>query len=118
MYQHADPLYLICETPLHAGSGSDLGIVDMPIQRERHTGFPKVESSGLKGCLREAFERGADEPALIKIHAAFGYDADGVTEETKKAIEAAFTDKETKETQFAGCLGNSQKINPHYPDCG
>lgn len=56
MYQLAKPLFLLCESPLHAGSGSDLGIVDLPIQRERHTGFPKIESSSLKGALRERFE--------------------------------------------------------------
>jgi len=39
---------------LHPGSGSELGIVDLPIQRERHTGYPKIEGSGLKGSLREA----------------------------------------------------------------
>jgi CRISPR-associated protein Cmr4 len=32
-------------------------VVDLPIQRERHTGIPKVEASGLKGCIREAFEK-------------------------------------------------------------
>jgi len=56
MYKLARPLFLICETPVHAGSGSDLGIVDLPIQRERHTGFPKIEASGIKGCLRQVFE--------------------------------------------------------------
>jgi CRISPR-associated protein Cmr4 len=56
MYQNAKPLFFICETPLHAGSGSDLGIVDLPIQRERHTSFPKIESSSLKGAIRQAFE--------------------------------------------------------------
>ena len=50
------PLYLRCETPLHAGTGAVLGLVDLPIQRERHTGYPKVEASGLKGSLREAFD--------------------------------------------------------------
>jgi CRISPR-associated protein Cmr4 len=44
------------ETPLHVGSGTELGIIDLPIQRERHTGFPKIEASGLKGCIRKAFE--------------------------------------------------------------
>ena len=29
--------------------------MDLPIQRERHTGFPKIEGSGIKGCVREAF---------------------------------------------------------------
>ncbi|SHN73515.1 type III-B CRISPR module RAMP protein Cmr4 [Desulfitobacterium chlororespirans] len=56
MYKLAKPLGLICETPLHVGCGNDLGVVDLPIQREKHTGFPKVEASGLKGALREAFE--------------------------------------------------------------
>lgn len=61
MYQKVRPLFLYCETPLHAGSGSDLGIVDLPIQRERHTGYPKIESSSLKGALREDFESNTHE---------------------------------------------------------
>ena len=56
MYKVKDLMFIIAETPVHAGSGSELGIVDLPIQRERYTEFPKIESSGLKGCLREAFE--------------------------------------------------------------
>ncbi|MBN1553055.1 type III-B CRISPR module RAMP protein Cmr4 [bacterium] len=56
MFKEAKMLALIVETPLHVGSGNDLGIVDLPIQREKHTNFPKIEASGLKGCLREAFE--------------------------------------------------------------
>ncbi len=56
MFKQAKPLFLIVETPLHAGSGSDLGIVDLPIQREKHTDYPKIEASGLKGSIREIFE--------------------------------------------------------------
>lgn len=56
MYKIANPLFLVCETPLHAGSGDSLGVVDLPIQRERHTSFPKIEGSSLKGALRQAFE--------------------------------------------------------------
>lgn len=55
------PLFLINETPLHAGSGHDLGIIDLPIQREKHTGYPKVEASGLRGALRELFENSLRE---------------------------------------------------------
>ena len=61
MYKIARPFFMVVETPLHAGSGTDLGVVDLPIQRERHTGFPKIEASGLKGCIREAFEKNEDE---------------------------------------------------------
>lgn len=56
MFLKQKPLFLWVETPLHAGSGNDLGIVDLPIQREKHTDFPKIEASGIKGCLRESFE--------------------------------------------------------------
>ena len=56
MYKSAKPFFIITQTPLHVGSGQDLGIVDLPIQRERHTSFPKIESSSLKGSIREAFE--------------------------------------------------------------
>lgn len=56
MFKRARPFFIRVITPLHAGSGQDLGIVDLPIQRERHTSFPKIEASGLKGSIREVFE--------------------------------------------------------------
>jgi CRISPR-associated protein Cmr4 len=56
MYQKAKLMFLHCETSLHAGAGTGVGRIDLPIQRESHTGFPKIESSGLKGSIREVFE--------------------------------------------------------------
>jgi CRISPR-associated protein Cmr4 len=52
MFQKSAMLYLYVETPLHAGSGTSLGVVDLPVQRERVTGYPLVQSSGIKGKLR------------------------------------------------------------------
>ena len=71
MFKQAKPLFLIVETPLHAGSGSDLGIVDLPIQREKHTDYPKIEASGLKGSIREIFEAQAEKK---EIRLVFGPD--------------------------------------------
>lgn len=71
MFLKQKPLFLWVETPLHAGSGSDLGIVDLPIQREKHTGFPKIEASGIKGCLRESFENKL-ERKNTELNLAFG----------------------------------------------
>lgn len=88
MYQNAKPLFFICETPLHAGSGSDLGIVDLPIQRERHTSFPKIESSSLKGAIRQAFESVEGENTLI-TNALFGTEDAG---NDAHAGALAFTD--------------------------
>lgn len=48
-------LFLYVDTPLHAGSGRGLGAVDLPLQRERVTGYPMVQSTGLKGRLRAAY---------------------------------------------------------------
>ncbi|MEE1289875.1 MAG: type III-B CRISPR module RAMP protein Cmr4 [Spirochaetota bacterium] len=44
-------------TPCHAGSGSALGVVDLPIQRERHTNWPMIQASGVKGAFRANFDR-------------------------------------------------------------
>ena len=47
-------------TPCHVGSGSSVGVVDNPIQRERHTNWPVIPSSGMKGAMREQFSRSAN----------------------------------------------------------
>lgn len=50
-------------TQLHAGKGSDVGVVDLPIQREIHTGYPIV--SGIKGAMRNEFQWSNDEDRNI-----------------------------------------------------
>lgn len=47
-------LFIYTETPLHAGTGRGLGAVDLPIQREKVTGYPLIQGSSLKGRLRAA----------------------------------------------------------------
>lgn len=49
--QHA-LLGLIAETSLHAGAGKSVGVIDLPIMREAHTGWPCVFGSAVKGALR------------------------------------------------------------------
>lgn len=40
-------------TPLHAGAGAGLGAIDLPLQRERMSGLPQLQGSGIKGAWRE-----------------------------------------------------------------
>lgn len=47
-------LVLHALTGLHPGSGSSIGFVDLPVQRERHTQWPVIPGSSLKGVLRSA----------------------------------------------------------------
>ena len=65
---------LYTESPLHAGSGGGLGTIDLPIQRERHTDFPVVQGSGIKGALRSLARSQNLPPA--ELHAVFGPDTD------------------------------------------
>jgi CRISPR-associated protein Cmr4 len=53
MFKKAAILFLYTETPLHPGSGSSVAAVDLPVQRERHTNFPMIQASGVKGALRD-----------------------------------------------------------------
>lgn len=53
MFKKAGILFLYTETPLHPGSGSSLGLADLPVQREKATNFPIMQPSGLKGVFRD-----------------------------------------------------------------
>lgn len=100
MYNSSKILFKKVITPMHVGSGNDLGVIDLPIQREKHTGFPKIEGSSLKGSLREAFEAKLGQNDL-DIHLAFGYDEDADDKEKNVAT------KLDNKTQYAGALGFS-----------
>jgi CRISPR-associated protein Cmr4 len=49
-------LYLFTRTPLHVGAGASVGAIDQPIVRERHTGFPIIPASSLKGTFADAWD--------------------------------------------------------------
>lgn len=71
-------LSLFTRTPLHVGAGASVGAVDQPVIRERHTRFPVIPGSSLKGVLADlwlekdesgkSFRRSEDGKKL------FGYD--------------------------------------------
>jgi len=63
-------LYLFTRTPLHVGAGASVGAIDQPVVRERHTGFPVVPGSSLKGVLRDAALR--DEKTAHRVNDIFG----------------------------------------------
>ncbi len=64
-------MYIFTRTPLHVGSGSSVGAIDQPIIRERHTGFPIIPGSSIKGVLRDWYrrEKSGDEK---EVNAIFG----------------------------------------------
>ena len=40
-------------TSTHPGAGTAIGAIDLPIQREAHTGYPTIQAGGVKGVFRD-----------------------------------------------------------------
>jgi CRISPR-associated protein Cmr4 len=65
-------LFIHALTGLHPGSGTALGHVDLPVARERHTGWPLIPASTLKGVLRGACRTGPKDEDNPELLAVFG----------------------------------------------
>ncbi|ACL70263.1 type III-B CRISPR module RAMP protein Cmr4 [Halothermothrix orenii] len=99
MYKETAILGLYCETSVHAGSGSDLGVIDLPIQREKYTDYPVFQASTLKGALRASFDTEiAIVNSLMKgVFKSFSFkNAKEGEEELEKAINLVFGDESNK----------------------
>ncbi|MDR0407643.1 MAG: type III-B CRISPR module RAMP protein Cmr4 [Campylobacteraceae bacterium] len=87
-------LVMYAITPCHAGSGSALGIVDLPIQRERHTNYPLIYSSSMKGSFRANFDR-------------YKCKFDDNTKKFDKLTENIFGDKSSNDNGYAAAINIS-----------
>lgn len=72
MYKKTALLTFYAETPIHMGSGQSVSYVDLPIQRERHTSFPVLWASGIKGVIRNLTLREWNDKD--KVNTIFGPD--------------------------------------------
>jgi CRISPR-associated protein Cmr4 len=70
-YQHALVFYQPI-TPLHVGCGQDVGVVDLPVIRERTTGYPFLPGSGIRGSVRERFEAKERGTQSDRVNVLFG----------------------------------------------
>ncbi len=65
MFEKKAALFLYAVSPVHMGAGTATGIIDNPIQRERHTNHPSFAGSGIKGAIRHGFEAIGGDAGLI-----------------------------------------------------
>ncbi len=73
MFEKNAALFLYAVSPVHMGAGQAVGVIDNPIQRERHTGHPCFAGSGINGAVRHGFTAiGGDEKLIDRL---FGPDA-------------------------------------------
>ncbi len=86
----ANLLFIHALTGLHPGGGTALGVVDLPVQRERHTQWPMIAGASLKGVLRDACRPPTtDDGSHDQWLAAFGPET---TRASDFAGALAFTD--------------------------
>ena len=71
-------------SPLHAGTGQGVGVIDLPIAREKATGIPYLPGSSLKGALRDQCADATPEEKRKK-KAVFGPDTSGASEHAGSA---------------------------------
>lgn len=81
-------LYLHALTPVHSGTGQAVAVVDLPIAREKATGWPIIPASSLKGVLRDALGNGSNKEW---VDLAFGKEVRG--EEQGESGVLCFTDQ-------------------------
>lgn len=70
MFKEKASLFLYAVSPVHVGGGQATGLIDNPIQRERHTAHPSIAGSGLKGAVRHGFVQLGGQQGHVK--ALFG----------------------------------------------
>lgn len=63
-------LGLLAQTSIHAGASTQTGIIDLPIQREGHSGYPCVFGSSVKGALRARAEARQDKDVVSSVYGA------------------------------------------------
>lgn len=57
MFEQQCAMFLYAVSPVHVGAGQAIGVIDNPIQRERHTRHPAFAGSGIKGAVRHAWQQ-------------------------------------------------------------
>ncbi|WP_027883021.1 type III-B CRISPR module RAMP protein Cmr4 [Meiothermus rufus] len=68
--------FLQALTPVHPGTGQDTsGTVDLPVAREKATGYPVIPASSLKGVLRNGrgLEVADDSAEARRVRAIYGF---------------------------------------------
>ncbi len=64
-------LYIFTRTPLHVGAGASVGAIDQPVVRERHTNYPVIPASSLKGSFADEWGL-LDNGKRVKVTKAEG----------------------------------------------
>lgn len=78
-------LYFVhARSPLHAGTGQGVGVIDLPIAREKATNIPYLAGSSIKGVLRDLCAR--DNNLKANLISVFGPEGDKASEHASSVV--------------------------------
>lgn len=88
-------LYILTRAPLHVGAGASVGAIDQPVQRERHTGFPIIPASSLKGSFADHWndQLASDDGKKVRV-----------TRDGQTSVPAWLFGSDSDKNAFAGSL--------------
>ncbi|MDQ6962513.1 MAG: type III-B CRISPR module RAMP protein Cmr4 [Mariprofundaceae bacterium] len=92
MFEAKKAMLMYCTSPVHAGAGQAFGLIDNPIQRERHSEHPVIAGSGVKGALR---------------HHLYRQWANNDEKQTKDLLNRIFGPESGESSDYAGAISFS-----------
>ena len=100
--EHCKILTFYAISPIHAGSGSMISAIDLPIQRERHTNWPHIQASSVKGALRDHYRNFSPQNDEKLINFIFGsdYENDNLPGNPEESIPGCIAVTDTKLLAF------------------
>ncbi|MBU52788.1 MAG: type III-B CRISPR module RAMP protein Cmr4 [Deltaproteobacteria bacterium] len=69
-------------SPVHAGTGQSVDVIDLPIARMSSTGIPIIPGSSIKGCLRDTLTESLGD----KLEVVFGPDSNNASDHAGAAV--------------------------------
>ena len=87
---NARMIFVHALSPLHAGTGQGVGVIDLPIAREKATGLPFLPGSSLKGTLRASCPDDEPQKQRTKV---FGKESNDIADNDNAASAVQFSDQ-------------------------
>jgi len=84
MNSNARLYFVHARSPLHAGTGQGVGVIDLPIAREKATGIPYVPGSSIKGVLRDRCR--GDATNKKNTHHIFGPEGENASDHAGSVV--------------------------------
>lgn len=92
-------------SPLHAGTGQGIGVIDLPIAREKATNIPYLPGSSLKGAIRDCYTT-----QLFDRHLKELQDEKKAKEKAEQEAARIFGEAASEQAQASSAVFSDQRL--------